>query len=113
MKDGAVRKLVFDAEGIRNGLSQDGAGLHGKLAAYRSEGFEIVLSMPATLIAKNDKGLDESIEEVRALAALCDAVVFGGPSGWMYDLHLDDKVVTPEEFLNLSFEEFSLLVEVS
>ncbi len=108
-----MRKLVFDAEGLRIGLSQDAAGLRDKFAAYRAEGFEIVLSMQATLIAKNEKGLKESMEEVRALAVLCDAVVFGGPSAWMHDLHLDDKVVTPEELLNLSFEELSLLVEAS
>lgn len=108
-----MRKIVIDAEGLRNSFSQDGVGLRHKLAAYRKEGFEIVVSMPATLITKNDKGLDESVEEVRALAAFCDAVVFGGPSARMCDLHLDDKVVTSEEFLNLSFEELSLLVEAS
>lgn len=108
-----MRKLVFDAEGLRSGLSKDWSGMRDKLAACRAEGFEVILSIPVSLVAKNDKGLDESLEELRALTALCDSVVFGGPSVGMHDLHLDDKAVNIEEFIDLSIEELRFLVEAS
>ena len=106
-----MRKLVFDAEDLSSMLSQDGDALRDKLSAYRTEGFEILLSVPARLPAKNAKALNESLDDLSALVCLCDAIVFGGPDKRMRGLHLDDKAVSPDEFLKMPFEELSALVE--
>ena len=108
-----MRKLVFDADDLSRMLLHDEDALRDKLAAYRNEGFEILLSVPARLPAKNAKALNESLDDLNALVGLCDAIVFGGPDKRIRGLHLDDKAVSSDEFLKMPFEELSALVEQS
>lgn len=108
-----MRKLVIDAAEFERALAQDEGGVRDTLAAYRSDGFEIVLSMPPVLPAKADEGLDASLESMSALADLCDTVVFGGPDTRANGLHLDDKAVTLTEFLGLPYEAVNTLLKTS
>jgi hypothetical protein len=108
-----MRKLVFDAEDLRHELLQNGAKLRDMLADYRADGFEIVLSMPVRLPAEKDQAIADSLEELQDLIGLCDVVVFGGPGAATRGLHLDDKAVTPAEFLGLRYDELRVLVEPS
>ena len=68
-----MRKLVFDAEDLSRMLSQDGGALRDKLGAYRTEGFEILLSVPAKLATKNVKAQNKSLDNLSDLVGLCDA----------------------------------------
>jgi hypothetical protein len=106
-------KLVIDATDLECALAQDERAVRDKLAAYRSDGFEIVVSMPASLSASTDEGLCAFLEGMSALVELCDTVVFGGPDTGANALHLDDKAVTPAEFLGLSCEALNELLKVS
>lgn len=108
-----MRKLVFDADDFRALLSRNEAALRDRLADYRAEGFEIVLRMPATVAIGNEGNRGSCLETMQTLAGFCDLIVFGGPDAWSCALHLDDKAVTPEEFLSLPYAALSALVENS
>ena len=106
-----MRKLVFDAEDLKCLLLQDGDAFRDKLEAYRTEGFEIVLSVPARLPTKNANALNESLDDLSVLVSFCDAIVFSGPDRRIRGLHLDDKAISSDEFLKMPFEELSTLIE--
>ena len=104
---------MIDACDLRLALAKDGGALRTKLDCYRADGFEIVLSMPACFPENDNPVLSKGLDDLKALASLCDAVVFGGPSKRFRGLHLDDKAVTSDEFISLAFRQLTALVEKS
>ncbi|WP_162685639.1 hypothetical protein [Roseovarius amoyensis] len=108
-----MKRLVFDAVDLRSALATQDVALREMIADYRAAGFEIILSMPGGLPSHNESTPEESLGELQALAGLCDAIAFGGPGAGSRALHLDDKAVSPDEFLRLDYDELLSLVEVS
>ena len=108
-----MRKIVFDVDDLIHMLSERAGSLREVLSNYRSEGFEIVLNIPAKIPGENTEALSESFDKIKMITGYCDAVLFGGPDKPMRGLHVDDKVVSLDEFLSLPFEDLSALVEKS
>lgn len=109
----AVRKLVFDIEDVLADIQQNRQMLCDAIRAYRKDGFEIILSAPEQLSARQGLLAGDFVQHFSMLANLCDQLVFRGPS---YDgavLVLDDKAVTPDEFLTLVYAELRELVTPS
>lgn len=107
-----MRKIIFELEDFRRLLEEHGATMLEKIAAYRSEGFEIVMSMPARLPTSIGGTANESLEELRSLGEVYDTIIFGAPDLRSQKVHLDDKAVTPDEFLSLQYEDIRELVGV-
>jgi hypothetical protein len=106
-----MRKLVFDAMDMFDGLAKDGEAMRGAIAGYRAAGFEVVLSMPGRLSSQSGEGVTEGLATLQALSELYDTAVFGGPCSAPRGLHLDDKAITAEEFLGLRYEALRNLVD--
>jgi hypothetical protein len=80
-------------------------------------GFEVVLSSSSGMIGSDGNLRDAAggiAPEIFALLAsvreLCDEVVFGKPPTGPGGLVLDDKAVTPEEFLAHDYEQIRRLI---
>ena len=117
-----MRRLVLDlddmlfAAGVREPAEQL-ATLREQIASYRAMGFEVVLSSSSGMIGP-DGSLRESVggiapevfELLAQLGELFDEIVFGKPPTGPSGLVLDDKVVTPEEFLAHDYEQIRKLI---
>lgn len=109
----AVRKLVFDIEDVLADIQQNRQMLCDAIRAYRKDGFEIILSAPEELSARQVVLAGDFVQHFSMLTDLCDQLVFRGPSFDGAVLVLDDKAVTPDEFLTLAYAELRELVTPS
>ena len=107
-----MKKVVIDGWQLLNMLSNDREKLKKRLKDFRSDGYEIVASLPES-ISKHELLFEKKIlHSLKELSDLVDSCVFGGPDERSAQLHLDDKAVTPSEVLGLSNRELTELVGV-
>lgn len=117
-----MRRLVLDLDDM---LFAAGAGeldeqlpqLREQIASYRALGFEVVLSSSSGMIGPDGSLRDavggiapEILESLAQLREWCDEIVFGKPPTGSLGLVLDDKAVTPEEFLAHDYEQIRKLI---
>jgi hypothetical protein len=100
-----MRIIVLDLDDVRGSLLLDGPAFRDTVAAYRRDGFSIVLSAGRDGPDLAAAQVRDWAAEIDALASLCDSVVFGRPSAGQAGWTLDDKAVTPEEFLAHGYDE--------
>ena len=117
-----MRRLVLDlddmlfAAGVCSPNEQL-APFREQIASYRAMGFEVVLSSSSGMIGPDGSLRDavggvtpEVLELLAQLRGLCDEIVFGKPPTGPSGLVLDDKAVTPEEFLAHDYEQIRKLI---
>ena len=105
-----MRKLVFDIEDILVDIQQGDQVLCSAIRAYRQAGFEIILSAPEQLSTRQGGLSGDLVRQLSMLTDLCDRLVFRGPSLDGEVLVLDDKAVTPDEFLTLDYTKLRQMV---
>ena len=108
-----MRRLVFDIEDILVDIQQGNQVLCNAIHAYRQQGFEIILSAPEELSTRQSRLSDDLVRQLAMLAGLSDRLVFRGPSLDGAVLVLDDKAVTPDEFLTLDYAKLRQMVTSS
>lgn len=88
-----------------------------QLDSYRAKGFEVVVFSSSGMVNSDGKlnenidGLTpESLALLTSVGELCDKIFFGKPPTGQLGLVLDDKAVTPEEFLAHDFGQIKKLV---
>lgn len=108
-----MRTIVLDLEDVRVALLRDGPAFRDTVAAYRRAGFSIVLSAGRDNPHLAAAQVRDWAAEIGALASLCDAVVFGKPSAGAEGWTLDDKAITPEEFLVHSYDEIRQMLDAT
>jgi len=108
-----VRKLVLDLEEVLGAWERGEKALFEALDGYQAEGFKIVLNSPATLSNVGWGGNGDLSRHLGAVMPHCDEICFREPHLCDQALFLDDKAVTLNEFLNLSYEEIIRLLAVT
>ena len=116
-----MRRLVLDLDDILSysGHSDDDSSrLASQVNAYRQMGFEVVLTSSAGMIKYNGNigkisghVAHELIRVIRDLGLEYDELVIGKPPAGPTGLILDDKAVTPEEFLETEYAEIRRLLD--
>jgi len=88
-----------------------------KLSSYRELGFEVVVFSSSGMIGVDGELVDEIVglsPEIYNLLSqeqgIWDKVFFGKPPTGSMGLVLDDKAVTPEEFLTHDYEQIKKLI---
>lgn len=97
---------------ISREIEENGQAILSKISSYRSEGFEIVLSLPARLPTKSAQSANEILERLRVLSGFYDTIVFSSPDLRSSALHLDDKAVSPNEFVSLTYDDLRVFLGV-
>ncbi len=97
--------VVLDLEDVRASLRRDGPAFRDTIASYRRDGFSIVLSAGHDGPNLATSKVQDWAAEIGSLASICDSVVFGKPSTGLEAWTLDDKAITPEEFLAHSYDQ--------
>lgn len=117
-----MRRLIVDLDDIlflNNGHVREEqlAPLRQQLMSYRAMGFQVVLSSSSGMIGPDGSpkesvgGVGQEIFDVLALVRLLyDEVAFGKPPTGPTGLVLDDKAVTPEEFLAYDYVQIKKLI---
>jgi capsule biosynthesis phosphatase len=116
-----MRRLVLDLDDIITCLSREDdnySRISSQIEAYRQMGFEVVLTSSAGMIKYNGNVgkvsghvAHELIRVIRDLDLEYDELVIGKPPRGPTGLVLDDKAVTPEEFLQAEYAEIRKLLD--
>ena len=116
-----MRRLVLDLDDILAYSGHDNddySRLSSQVEAYRRMGFEVVLTSSAGMIEYNGNVgkvsghvAHELIRVITDLDLKYDEFVIGKPAPGPTGLVLDDKAVTPEEFLEAEYVEIRRLLD--
>lgn len=116
-----MRRLVLDLDDILGYSSReddDFSRLSSQIEAYRQMGFEVVLTSSAGMVEYNGNVSKVSghvahqlIQNIGDLGLDYDELIIGKPPAGPMGLVLDDKAVTPEEFLEAEYEEIRSLLD--
>ena len=116
-----MRRLVLDLDDILSHLGRedgDYSKLLSQVKAYRQMGFEVVFTSSAGMMEHNGNVgkvsghvAYELIQTCRDLDLEYDELVIGKPAAGPTGLVLDDKAVTPEEFLEAEYAEIRRLLD--
>lgn len=118
-----MRRLVLDLDDILAAADgQDDADLCGSLAArigaYREMGFKIVLTSSGDLLSQWGDPRQAAtaptalLRRLDELGIACDEIVLTRPPAGQTTLVLDDKAITPEEFLTRDYAQICRMVDV-
>jgi capsule biosynthesis phosphatase len=87
------------------------------LASYRELGFEVVVFSSCGMIGVDGELLEaitgvpsEILQFLSPTKGIWDEIVFGKPPTGSMGLVIDDKAVTPEEFLTHDYEQIKRLI---
>lgn len=117
-----MRRIVFDVDdwifSSNQTISVEEKVIFQKqLALYRDMNFDIVLYSSSGMIEPDGTireqvgGLaPEIFESLASVHQFSDEIVFGKPPTGAAGLVLDDKAVTPEEFLSHDYEQIKKLI---
>ena len=112
-----MRRLVVDIEDLVDTQETDINALMSTIESYRQDGFELVLTSSAGMLEfdGNVGKIPGSVgpdlfEAVRRLCLDYDELVFGRPDCGPTGLVLDDKAVTPDEFVSNDYRGIQKLL---
>jgi capsule biosynthesis phosphatase len=116
-----MRRIVLDLDDILVHLGREDdeySKLSSQIEAYQQMGFEVVLTSSSGMSEYNGNlgkvsghVAHQLVQVIRDLGLKYDELVIGKPPAGPTGLVLDDKSVTPEEFLEAEYAEIRRLLD--
>lgn len=107
------KNIVIDFEDLKIALDSNRHDFVEKLTEFRKDGFKILINIPNIYSISERKEKANFISYLEDASHISDGFSISGPNQSPYALHLDDKAITNEEFLNKGINEIKGIIELS
>lgn len=107
------KNIIIDIEDLKIVLDSNRHDFIEKLAEFRKDGYKIIINIPNIYRISEKKEMANFISYLEDASHISDGFSISGPNQNPYALHLDDKAITNEEFVNKGINQIKEIIELS